>query len=200
MRLMVVLSTMAAVLTAGCRNPDARAERPEITGRVVDSIVPREEALRRFREGLPPVGSLAGGAESPDALVAAFVRALGAADTAALAELAITPAEFAYLYYPTATQALPPYDLEPRLMWFMLFEQSNQGIRRALRRHGGGAMRLADYDCGAGRQREGENTIHGPCVVRWVDQRGDTLAAALLSRILERGGRHKVLSYANKLD
>ena len=142
---------------------------------------------------------MAGGAESRDALVATFVRALGAADTAALAELAITPAEFAYLYYPTATQALPPYDLEPRLMWFMLFEQSNQGIRRALRRHGGGAMRLADYDCG-GRQREGENTIHGPCVVRLVDQRGDTLAAPLLSRILERGGRHKVLSYANKLD
>lgn len=200
MRWMVVLATMAAALTAGCRNPDARAEGPEMAGRVVDSLVPREEALRRFREGLPAVDSLAGGAESRDALVAAFVRALGAADTAALAGLAITPAEFAYLYYPTATQALPPYDLEPRLMWFMLFEQSNQGIRRALQRYGGGAMRLADYDCEAGGQREGENTIHGPCVVRWVDRRGDTLAAPLLSRILERGGRHKVLSYANKLD
>ena len=61
---------------AACGGPDARAELPA-AGRVVDSILPREEALRRFREGLPPVDSLSGGAESRDALVAEFVRALG---------------------------------------------------------------------------------------------------------------------------
>jgi hypothetical protein len=183
---------------AACGNPDARAELPA-SGRVVDSILPREEALRRFRGGLPPADSLTGGTESRDALVAAFVRALGAADTAAIAELAITRSEFAYLYYPTASEGLPPYDLEPGLMWFMLFEQSNQGIRRALQLHGGTPMPLVDYDCGTDHRREGENTVYGPCVVRWRGKNGDTVSARLFSQIIERGGRFKFLSYANKL-
>jgi hypothetical protein len=192
MRTSVVLWAIVSVLTVGCGNPEVRAETPS----VVDSILPPEEALRRFREGLPVVESLSGGAQSRDALIDAFVRALGAADTAALAALAITRAEFAFLYYPTAAQALPPYDLEPGLMWFMLFERSNQGIRRSLQLHGGSPVRLTGYDCGARSQREGENTIHGPCVVRGLDERGDSVAAPLLGRILERGGRYKVLSYA----
>jgi hypothetical protein len=184
---------------AACGGPDVRAELPA-AGRVVDSILPREEALRRFREGLPPADSLSGGAESRDALVAAFMRALGAADTAAIAGLAITRSEFAYLYYPTATQGLPPYNLEPGLMWFMLFERSNNGVSRALQLHGGTPMLLVDYDCGSGSQREGENTVYGPCVVRWRGKAGDTVAARLFSQIVERGGRFKFLSYANQLD
>jgi hypothetical protein len=201
MRMRVTGLFWAALLagTAACGGPDVRAELPA-AGRVVDSILPREEALRGFREGLPPVDSLSGGARSRDALVAAFMRALGAADTAAIAGLAITRSEFAYLYYPTASQGLPPYDLEPGLMWFMLFEQSNDGIRRALQLHGGTPMPLVDYDCGTGYRHEGENTVYGPCVVRWRGKDGDTVAARLFSQIVERGGRFKFLSYANKLD
>ncbi len=183
----------------GCRGPAARAEEPE-TGRIVDSLVPREVALRQFREGLPRVDSLSGGAASRDALVAAFVRALGARDTAALAGMAVTPSEFAYLYYPTAAEGKPPYDLEPSLMWFMLYERSSQGLRKALERYGGGPRRLVDYQCGETEVREQENTISGPCVVRWKDKAGDTVAVRLFSKILERGGRSKFLSYANKLD
>jgi hypothetical protein len=190
-----------AVLFGGivaCEGTDARAEasRP---GRVVDSLLPREEALRRFRAGLPPVDSLLGGAASRDELVASFMQALGAGDTTAIVELAVTRPEFAYLYYPTAARGRPPYDLEPGLMWFMLFEQSNQGIRRALQVYGGTPMRLLDYNCGAGWLEEGENRISGPCVVRWRAESGDTVSARLLSQILERGGRFKVLSYSNKL-
>lgn len=185
-----------------CGNPDARADaRGEASrpARVVDSLLPREEALRRFREGLPPADSLTGGAASRDELVESFMRALGAGDTTAIVEMAITRPEFAYLYYPTAARGLPPYDLEPGLMWFMLFEKSNQGIRTALQVYGGTPMRLVDYDCGAGALEEGENRIYGPCVVRWRGQSGDTGSARLLGQILERGGRFKVLSYANKL-
>lgn len=197
----VTVLCWAALLAgiAACEGPDARAELPA-AGKVVDSILPREEALRRFREGLPRADSLRGGAESRDALVAAFMGALGAADTASIAGMAITRSEFAYLYYPTASQGLPPYELEPGLMWFMLFEQSNDGIRRALQLYGGNPMPVVDYDCGTGHQREGENTVYGPCVVRWRDQKGDTVAARLFSQIVERGGRFKFLSYANKLD
>ena len=96
---------------------------------MVDSILPREEALRRFREGLAPVDSLAGGVGSRDELVAAFVRAIAAADTAAIARMAVSRAEFAYLYYPTAVEGMPPYDLEPGLMWFTLYERSDEGAR-----------------------------------------------------------------------
>jgi hypothetical protein len=189
----------AALLAAlGCGSPEARADLPE-SGRVVDSLLPREEALRRFRQDVEPVDSLTGGAASRDQLVAAYVRALAAADTATIARLAVSRAEFAYLYYPTAVEAAPPYDLEPGLMWFTLFERSNEGARKALTRYGGRPMALLDYDCGAERHREGQNLIHGPCAVRWRTPAGDTVAVRLFSRILERDGRFKFLSYANRL-
>ena len=195
---MMLAATMMLGGIAGCGNPDARAEasRP---ARVVDSVVPRDEAVRRFRVGLPPADSLTGGAVSRDALVAAFMGALGAADTGAIVDLAITRSEFAYLYYPTAARGLPPYDLEPSLMWFMLFEASDQGIRRALQAYGGTPLTLVDYDCGSGALEEGENRIYGPCVVRWRAENGDTVSARLINQIFEREGRFKVLSYANKL-
>jgi hypothetical protein len=199
MRITGMLSLVLVVWITPCDGHDARAERPD-TGRVLDRLLPRDAAVRRFHEGLPPAHTLGGAAESRDALVGAFLRALGAADTATIADLAITRAEFGYLYYPTATEALPPYDMDPELMWFLLFEKSNQGIRRALQLYGGRPMRLVDYDCGTGIQREGENTVHGPCVVRWRGENGDTVAGRLFSQILERGGRFKFLSYANKLD
>jgi hypothetical protein len=184
---------------AACGGPDVRAEPPE-AGRVVDSILPREEALRRFREKLSPVETLTGGRESRDSLVAAFVRALASADTAAIAGLAVSRSEFAYLYYPTAAMGRPPYDLEPGLLWFMLTTHSDQGLARALQLYGGKPMSLIDYDCGTGRQREGDNTVYGPCVVRWRNGSGDTLSVRLFNQMLERGGRFKFLSYGNRLD
>lgn len=197
MKMVALLWLAMAALIVGCGSPDARAEPP---ARVVDSVLPRDETIRRFREGLAPVESLEGGAGSLDALVASYIRALSAEDTAALAGLAVSRAEFGYLYYPTAVQARPPYDLEPELMWFMLFEHSNQGVRRALASQGGKPMRPAGYDCGSGPQREGENLVYGPCLVRWVDEAGDTVEARLFGRILEREGRFKFLSFANELD
>ena len=198
MRLAALPTLALTGALAGCGGPDARAEPP--AAGVTDSAMPREEAVRRFREGLAPVDSLGGSVPSLDSLVATFVRAVSASDTGALAGLAVTRAEFAYLYYPTATQARPPYDLEPGLMWFMLFERSNRGLRRALQRQGGKTMEPAGHDCGREPQREGENLIRGPCLVRWTDERGDTVTARLIARVLERDGRFKVLSYASDLD
>lgn len=187
---------LSALVLTGCKRPEARAQ--PATG-VVDSVLPREESLRRFRVGLPSVDSLSGGTRNRDKLISAFLRALEANDTASLDSLAITRSEFGYLYYPTTPQGLPPYDLSPDLMWFTLFERSNQGIRRALQLYGGKPLRLLDYDCGSGASREGENTVYGPCNVRWRDQQGDTTAVRLFSQIIERRGRFKFLSYANKL-
>jgi hypothetical protein len=184
---------------AGCDRSDARAA-PASARRVVDSALPREEALRRFREKLPRVDSLAGGAKSRDALVSAYLHALAAADTAALVRLAVSRAEFAWLYYPTTPMGKPPYDLEPGLMWFLHAERSDRGLTKALQLYGGKPVSLVDYDCGDKASHEGENIVYGPCTVRWRTAEGDTVAVRLFNQILERDKRFKILSYGNRLD
>jgi hypothetical protein len=181
-----------------CDRPDAQAKAAP--RRVIDSVIPREEALRRFRTNLEPVEALEGGRGSRDSLVAAYVEALGARDTAALAAMAISRAEFGYLYYPTTPQSRPPYNLAPELMWFLLEQRSNGGLRKALQVYGGQGLTLLDYDCGSGESVEGENTVWGPCQVRFRRAEGDTVSRRLISQIIRRGGRYKFLSYANKLD
>jgi hypothetical protein len=193
-----ILLCTYAVLLAGCSRPEPRASSAS-AGRVVDSLVPREVALDRFRESLAVTDSLTGGASTRDELVRAYLKALEKSDTAAFDRLVLTKAEFAYLYYPTAPQALPPYNLAPDLMWFMLFERSNQGVLRALRRYGGQRMELVDAECGTAASREGDNMVFGPCTVRWHDAKGRVSGARLFSQIVERRGRYKFLSYANKL-
>jgi hypothetical protein len=196
-KLMMLALLLSSV--AGCNGSDVRAE-PASARRVVDSALPREEALRRFRERLPPVDSLAGGTKGRDQLVAAYLRALAAADTAALTRLAVTQPEFAWLYYPTTPMGKPPYDLEPGLMWFLHTERSDRGLSKALQLYGGRPMSLVDYDCGTEASHESENIVYGPCTVRWRSADGDTLAVRLFNQILERSGRFKILSYGNRLD
>jgi hypothetical protein len=199
MRVELFFLTGILLAGVGCNRPDARAESAPAGG-VVDSALPREEALRRFTDGLPPADSLVGGAESRDELVAELMGALARSDTAALAGLAVTRSEFAYLYYPTSPRGKPPYDLEPGLMWFMLVQQRDRGLSRALERYGGTPISLLDDHCGEGVSREGENAVHGPCTVRWTGAGGDTLSVRLFSQILEHGGRFKFLNYGNRLD
>jgi hypothetical protein len=180
-------------------------DRPEVQARsaprrVIDSIIPREEALRRFRTNLPPVDALEGGRGSRDSLVAAYLVALGARDTATLAAMAVSRAEFGYLYYPTTPQGRPPYDLAPELMWFLLHQRSDRGLRKALEIYGGQDLTLLGYDCGPGESVEGENTVWGPCQVRFRRAEGDTVSRRLFNQIIARGGRFKFLSYGNKLD
>ena len=200
-RMSVRLMMLALLVpgAVGCNGSDARAA-PASGGRVVDSALPREEALKRFREKLSAVDSLAGGTTSRDQLVAAYLRALAAADTAALLQLAVTRAEFAWLYYPTTPMGKPPYDMEPGLMWFLHTERSDEGLSKALQVYGGKPMTLVGYDCGPEASHEGENIVYGPCALRWRTTSGDTVAVRLFNQILERGGRFKILSYGNRLD
>lgn len=165
----------------------------------VDSVVPRAVALERFRAGLDSVDTLSGGAPSLDALVRRFARALEARDTAALAVMVLTRREFAWLYYPTNPQGRPPYDLSPELMWFMLVENSRKGLAHALEERGGRRLGFAGYSCDPSPSREGANTVWGPCPVRRVQAPGDTTTERLFGLVLERGGRFKFVSYANRL-
>jgi len=174
----------------------ARAERPPV---YVDRIVPRDVSLARFREGLSDPGRLEGGAESGDELVRRWVAALERRDTAALVAMTLTRAEFAFLYYPTAPEAKPPYDLDPGLAWFMLREDGRKGLLRALDDRGGLPLGYVGYTCDEKAARHGGNAIWAPCLVRRVRAPGDTVEERLFGPIVERDGRFKFLSFANKL-
>jgi hypothetical protein len=192
---MTSLVALAGALGACDRAPRAAA-RP---AGVVDSVVPRTVALSRFRAGLDSVDALQGGAPSRDALVRAFVTALERSDTAAFQALLMSRAEFAWVYYPTNPQGLPPYDLSPELYWFLVDGRSRTGIARALEERGGRRLHVTGHTCDPTPSVEGRNRIYGPCVVRRVQAPGDTVAERLFGPIIERDGRFKFVSFANKL-
>jgi hypothetical protein len=196
----VVAGLFAAVAACGPATPDAGGHpRTAAYAGVVDSVVPRDEALRRFRNGLGEPAGLDGAATSRDALVRAFVRAVEAGDTAAALALTLTQAEFGWLYYPTTPQGLPPYDVSPSLLWFLTRGGSDKGLRRLLDERGGRPLGYVGYRCDPTSSREGENTVWGPCVVRRLEAAGDTVEERLFGLILERAGRFKFVSLANKL-
>ena len=160
---------------------------------------PTAVALRDFRGGLPPVDRLDGPA-TRDALVAAFVGALARRDTAALRALALDRREFAWLYYPSTPQALPPYALDAPTMWMMMQAQGDRGLMRLLRRWGGQPLRLVDHACAPAPQRQGpRNRVWLDCRVRLATAAGDTIAERLFGSVLERDGRFRLVSLANPL-
>ena len=189
----VVLATAAAPLGGCRRTPDATAAG------VIDSVIPREEALARFRQGLDSVSELTGGATSRDALVQGFIRAVEQRDTAALRAMVMTKAEFAWIYYPTTPQGLPPYDLSPSLLWFMLSERSQQGVAHLVQERFGLQLHVARYACDALPSVEGDNRLWGPCRLYRVQAPGDTAEERLFGSILERHGRFKFVNLSNKL-
>jgi hypothetical protein len=164
-------------------------------GGVVDSALPLDEALRRFRAGLPRVDSLSGGAPSPDELVRRFVRAVERSDTAALRAMIISRAEFAYVYYPSSPYTREPTKQAAALAWFFVIEPSKVGITRVLDRLGGAPLGYRGYSCTASPRRQGDNVVWEGCALE-VDA-GGTSPLHLFGPILQREGRFKFLSYAN---
>lgn len=203
-RTIFVAGAVLATALGGCRaqpKPVAQGEpvKPTHPPTRVDSAVPREVALVKFQQASQRATALEGGTASLDALVRAFLRAVEARDTVALRRLVLSRAEFAYLYYPTSAQGLPPYSLSPDLYWFMTVEQSNRGAHTLLTELGGKHLPYAGYRCGGDSTVEGENTLWGPCLIQTVQRGGDTLSQRLFGPIVARGGRYKFLSYSNKL-
>ena len=197
MRLASLAVILAAVSSgAGCGEGEARAE----SGRaVVDSAMPVEVMLERFRRDLPRPARLSGGLASREELVRGFIAALEASDTAALRRMLLQKDEFAWLYYPTTVLSRKPYELPPELLWFQLQGQSEKGASLLLSDRAGAPLGYLGHECGLQRN-EGENTIYGHCVVRRVTEAGDTAGDRLFGLIVERGGIYKFVSYANKLD
>lgn len=155
------------------------------------------EALGRFRADLPVVRALEGGAESRDALVAAFVQAIEGNDTAAIRRLHVTRAEYAYLYFPTSIYMKEPYRQPPATAWLLNAGNSDKGISRVLRRLGGQDLEWSGPRCAA-VTREGKNAFYRSCTLDYFDpEKRVRVTRRLFGSIIERDGRHKFLSYAN---
>jgi hypothetical protein len=165
--------------------------------RVIDSIVPIAEALRRFRADLGPAPARLDGDSSRDALVRRFVRAVETSDTAAFRAMTLARREFAYFYYPESPLSRPPYEEPPALLWFRVREGSNTGIGRVLRRYGGRPMHYLAHRCEPVPKREGTNVLWERCRVRRVRAPGDTVEERLFGSIVERDGRFRFVGYAN---
>ena len=203
--LLSAAAALAALVTTGCA--DARSEPPggapsadeSPAPAVVDSILPIEEEVRRFREGVGEEATLlVGGASSRDELVADFITALQAADTATIVAGALTPAEFIDLYFPHTVYMRPPYQMDPAYIWFQMQNQGSRGLSRALNRYGGRDFTYDGYACPDEPALEGPNRVWEKCVVRVV---GGAAAAELrlFGPIIERDGRYKFVMYGNGL-
>ena len=191
---------LGAILWMVARREVSVSEATVASAGVVDSAIPREEALRRFREGIPPIDSLEGGASSMAGLVQTFVRALEAKDTTTLRRLVLTRREFAWTYYETNPQSLPPYDLEPSLFWFLLEGGNRGGLVKLLESRGGFPLEYLRFRCGGEPSRQGRNVVHGPCAIVRRTGSGDSVVERIFGPIVERDGRWKFVTYASKLD
>lgn len=167
-------------------------------GYIVDSILPMKEQLRRFRAGLGDAPhAFEGGATSKDALVRSFVRALEAADTAALVRLTISRPEFAYLIFPDSPIGKEPYAQAPDLVWMRHAGASATGLGRLLDRFGGRSIGYQSLRCVAATSVDGDNRITAGCRVRFAPEGNNVTDISLFAAIIERQGRYKIFSYAN---
>jgi hypothetical protein len=179
---------------ARARQDSINRARPDY---VVDSILPIEEQLRRFREGTTPVTAFSGGTPSRKSLLAAIFAAVEQADTAALVRLTLTRDEYAWLVYPTSVHADGPMRQAPQLTWFMLESGSNVGRARLLARLGGRSLAVQGVRCPTPPVVEGENSIVSTCVVSRQDSTGAPIERRLFGALIERGGSWKVMSWSN---
>jgi hypothetical protein len=190
-----------ALIVGGCeRLTEARAAAVEVELPPVhvDSILPIEEEVRRFRDAFPvPVERLAGGASSRDKLVERFLDALEAGDRARVAALAITPEEFIYLYYPGSRHSRRPYEMSPALLWFQVDGFGSRGLDRALQRFGGRPLATTGYECPSDPEVEGGNRVWSGCEIQ--SEAGEGGRLSLFGPILERDGHFKFVSLGNRL-
>jgi hypothetical protein len=182
----------------------ARARQDSINraqpGYVVDSILPIDEEIRRFKAatGGREVTALHDASASRDALVRRIVADVANGDSVDLAKAAITPQEFIDLLYPTSPYTHAPYRQAPGLVWMSIANHSQSGYTRLVRRRGGESVSLESYSCVEKPEIQGENRLWSTCVLRLVGPQGDITTQRWFGTILERGGRFKVIGYANQ--
>lgn len=129
----------------------------------------------------------------------AFLRAVERADTAAVAALAITREEFAWLYFPYTMYAAPPYELAPGIVWMQLEHASSTGLAKTLGAHGGKTLHDTGLQCPDEGSVAGDGRIWDGCVVLGELPSGERVEEQLFGSILEVGRRYKFVSFANEM-
>jgi hypothetical protein len=169
-------------------------------GYVIDSILPVDEEIRRFQStaGDRPA-ELLDGARSREELVARFVATLERGDTAALRDLVVTKAEFAYLVYPTSPNTRPPYRQPPDLVWLTRSASTDKAVRRLADRFGNKPLPASGFECTAPAEKQGDNTLWSGCTLTLVGPDGATSRLRLFGAMIGRHGRYKFLSLTNGL-
>ena len=192
----LALSSLAADSAARVRQDSINRTAP---GYVVDSILPVEEQIRRFQESVGGKGvtELTNGTRSREALIARFRRALASSDTVALLSMLVTPREFIDLVYPESQYTRPPYRQSPALVWQQIQSSSDAGLSRLLARMGGVRIRGERERCEQTPETFGGNTVYSHCTLAVRQPDGSTKPMRLFGPVMERGGRFKLLSYAN---
>jgi hypothetical protein len=179
----------------GAAGPERSSTAPN--GRaVVDSSLPLDEALQRFRAGLPVASRLSGGALTRESLVRRFVRAVEQRDTAAVRAMVLSRAEFAYLYYPHSAFTREPHKQMAGLVWLFTQVNSSKGITRVFDRLGDGPLSYRGHRCRARPRRQGPNRLWEDCALQLGDDPGAS-EVRLFGSIIERDGQLKFVSYAN---
>lgn len=192
---MVAIAVVAAI---GCGNAPENAAATETgTSAIVDSVVPMDVAMERFRADVARVDSLRSDVRSRDSLVARLVAALEANDTAAFEPLAMDRAEFAWLVYPYDPQFEPPYELPPGIAWMQLQAANRKGALRALRELGGRELDYRGYSCDGEKTDAGGNRFWTGCRVTIAPARQEPVAIRLFGNVVERGGRFEFVTLAN---
>lgn len=181
-----------AVFLGACSTPDRKP--PASTAADTSSFDARKLAAMRAQVG--PAPAHLDGFRSRDSLVAAFARAVDARDTTALRRLALTPGEFAYLYYPDAPLSKPPYDLDAETMWIQVSAQGDRGFTRVLRFYGG-RLGYEGYSCTEPPVTSGALTLWS-CQVRHSYE-GRERSEPLFGSVVQRDGWFKFVSLANRL-
>lgn len=201
----IFVAVMAAL--GGCRDsgPPALAAgsprtAPAAETPASDSILVTDTMIARYQAGLPAVTSLGDDAPgSIDELIDRFLTAVADSSVSGLAAITMSEAEFAYLYFPTSMYTRPPYAQPPVVNWLLLEQNSLKGRHRLLREYGGRGVAAEGRECTGDVIVEGRNRIHEQCTIRIrnADDGLDTLR--LFGSILERDGRFKLMSLANRL-
>lgn len=182
----------------------ARAHQDSVNraqpGYVVDSALPPAEELQRFRIAIggASVTALAGGGASREELARRLVRAVERRDTTDLRAMALSAREFADLVYPVSRYSRAPYRQAPAFMWAQLMHGSVTGFGRLMRDRGGQRYEYKGVLCRASPDVEGANRIWTGCAL-WLGVPGrDTVTEQWFDSIIERDGRFKIVSYANR--
>ncbi len=200
MKLSTALLFAATVLTGCSRSEELPfPDQPwRQIGDVVDSLVPMDSLLARFRKAATPATEVTGGAGSIDDLAERFMTAVAERDSSSLGSLRVTTGEFAWLLAGDHIYTHPPYDLDPSLLWMQISAGSDKGQRRLLDRLGGKPLKIISTDCRQDTLQFRGTAVKAwsDCQLRWSDGSQES-SGRLFGSVIERNGRYKLLGYGN---